>query len=214
MSDERSIFGDVVAKARARAQKNAETAAARWAEIPEDADPASVKSAFEAMKAGTLKSSKELDDFKRALEEKTKGEMSKVGEKLTKREAQLRRLMVDQALTAELTAAGFGRTLRVMLPLCRESCSIEETNGELTVVLKDEHGRPLISKKAGNNDAMTITEFVSGLREQAEYKPLCEAKAAGGTGGASQTGGSGRAGDTHGREMSARELLEQGHSAT
>ena len=194
------------------ARKALEKVAAQWSDLPEGTDPVEVKKAHELMRAGSLKSSKEIDDFKRALEEKTAGEIKKAGEKLLKRDAQLHKLMVDQAWTQELTSAGFGKALKLLLPMCRSQSAVEDVNGELKLVLKDEQGRPLISKKADNNDAMTIAEFVSGLREQSEYRSLCEAKPAGGTGGASQTGGSGRTGDAIDiTKMSPAELIARGN---
>lgn len=196
------------------ARKSAEAAAKRWAELPEDAEPGEVKKAFEALKAGTLKSSKDIEDYKAALEGKMAAQIKAANEAKAKADAQLARLLVDGQLTQALAAHGFGRNAALLTPMLREKISVEDSGDGKRVVLKDEQGRVLISKKPGNNDPMDIAEFVAGLREQPEFKPLCETKATGGTGGASQGGGSARTGDSADiTKMSPAEMLLRGMRA-
>jgi hypothetical protein len=195
-------------------RKTAEAMAKRWAELPEDADPSEVKKAFDALKAGTLKSSKDIEDYKAQLEGKMAAQIKAANEAKAKADAQLAKLLVDGQLTQALAAHGFGRNAALLTPLLREKISVEDSGDTKRVVLKDEQGRVLISKKPGNNDPMDIAEFVAGLREQPEFKPLCETKATGGTGGASQGGGSARTGDSADiTKMSPAEMLLRGMRA-
>lgn len=192
-------------------RKAAESAAKRWADLPDDADPSEVKRAFDAMKAGTLKSSKELDEFKAALEGKTKAQIDAAMAAKAKADAQLSKLLVDGQLTQALAAAGFGKHAHILTPMLRERIAVEDSGDTKRVVLKDEQGRVMISKKPGNNDPMDIAELVAGLREQPEYKMLCETKPTGGTGGASQNGGAARTGDsTDITKMSPAEMILRG----
>jgi hypothetical protein len=196
-------------------RKTAEAMAKRWAELPDDADPGEVKRAFEALKAGTLKSSKDIDDFKAALEGKMAAQIKAATDAKAKSDAQLRKLLVDGQLSQALAAAGFGRNAALMTPMLREKISVEDSGDSQRVVLKDEQGRVLISKKPGNNDPMDIAEFVAGLRDQPEFKPLCETKATGGTGGASQGGGSARTGNDSAdiTKMNPAEMILRGMRA-
>lgn len=177
-----------------------------------DEDVPAAKSALEQQKAGTLKSAKEIEDYRKALEEKGSAEVRKVQDKLSKREAQLRKQMVDTEWTKHLVEAGFGDALRLVLPICRDASQVEEdqSTGELKVVLRDAHGRPLISKKSGNNDDMNQAEFVAQLREQPDLKPLCKSKAAGGSGAGSQHGGSAPAAGIDITKMSPADLIAMG----
>lgn len=176
------------------ARKAAEARAKLLGDETED-DLAEARRARDAMRAGQLKSSKDIDDFKKALEEKAGSEIKRRDERLTKREQQLRKVLIDNAATTHLVKAGGGDALRLLLPIVRDAASIEEDekSGEFRVVLRDEHGRPLISKKQGNNDPMDWDEFVSGLREQPDLKPCFKIQATGGSGAASQSGGSAKA---------------------
>lgn len=193
------------------ARKAAEKIAQQWADIPEGTDPAEVKKAFEAFKAGSVKSVKELDEFKAQLEGKTKAQIEAAMAAKAKADAQLAKLLVDGQLTQALAAAGFGRNAHLMTPMLRERISVEDSGDTKRAVVKDEHGRVVISKKQGNNDPMDIAEFVAGLREQAEFKHLCETKPTGGTGGASQNGGSARTGDSADiTKMSPAEMILRG----
>jgi hypothetical protein len=197
------------------ARKAAETVAKRWSELPEDAEPVEVKKAFDALKAGTLKSSKDIEDYKAALEGKMAAQIKAATDAKAKADAQLAKMLVDGQLTQALAAHGFGRNAALMTPMLREKISVEDSGDSKRVVLKDEQGRVLISKKPGNNDPMDIAEFVAGLRDQPEFKPLCETKATGGTGGASQGGGSARTGNDSAdiTKMSPAEMLLRGMRA-
>jgi hypothetical protein len=182
--------------------------------LPKDADPAEVAKAYEAYKGGTLRSSKEIDEFKAALEGKTSAQIKAAQDARAKADAQLAKLLVDGQLSQALAAHGFGRHAAILTPLLRERITVEDSGDTKRVVLKDEQGRMLISKKPGNNDPMDVAEFVAGLRDQPEYKMLCETKATGGTGGASQGGGSARTGDSADiTKMSPAEMLLRGMRA-
>jgi hypothetical protein len=132
-----------------------------------------------------------------------------------KANAQLSKLLVDGQLTQALAAHGFGRNAALMTPMLREKISVEDSGDGKRVVLKDEQGRVLISKKPGNNDPMDIAEFVAGLRDQPEFKPLCETKATGGTGSASQTAGRGVTGNQGSAQpLTARDLIQSANERT
>lgn len=192
------------------ARRAAAEAAGHWSDMAGN-DPVEVKRAFEQFKAGTLKSSKDLEDYRRSVDEKSGALVKTSSEKLAKREAQLAKVLIDQTWAQELAAAGFGRSMKLLMPMCRAQSSIEDVNGELRLVLKDETGKPLISRRPDNHEGMTAAEFVAALRDQPDYRALCDAKPTGGTGGSSQTGGTGRVG-IPGQPLSARELLARAHA--
>ncbi|MCC6779881.1 MAG: hypothetical protein IT537_25160 [Hyphomicrobiales bacterium] len=176
------------------ARKSAEARARLVGDETED-DIAEARRARDAMRAGQLKSSKDIDDFKKQLEEKSASEIRKRDDRLGAREKQLQKVLIENAATTHIVKAGGGDSLRLLLPIVRDAAHIEddEKTGELRVVLRDEHGRPLISRKAGNNDPMGWDEFVAALRDQPDLKPLFKIQATGGSGAASQSGGSAKA---------------------
>lgn len=188
------------------ARKAAEAEAKKIEALPKDADVSELVKAYEAMKSGTLKSSKEIDEFKSALEGKTAAQIKAAMDAKAKADAQLSKMLVDGQLMQALAAAGFGKHAQLLTPMLRERMVTEDHGDTKRVVLKDEQGRVMISKKPGNNDPMDIAELVAGLRDQPEYKMLCETKPTGGTGGASQGGGSARTGDVDITKMTPAEM--------
>ncbi len=190
------------------ARKAAEQRAKLLGDDTED-DIAEARRARDAMRAGQLKSSTDIDAFKKALEEKSAGELKRRDEKLSKREVQLRKVLIDNAATTHLIKAGGGDALRLLLPIVRDAAHVEEDekSGELRIVLRDGEGRPLISKKPGNNDPMEWDEFVTSLREQPDLKSCFKIQATGGSGAASQSGGSARTATQEGQNLSAMERL-------
>jgi hypothetical protein len=171
------------------------------------------KTAAEAlgkMKAGQLKSTADLDAWKQGVEAKYGDERKKVEDKLSKREKQLRKQLIDNAATSALVKSGGGNSLRVLLPLVRNTADVIETSdGELRVVLKDESGRTIMSKKSDDHGDMTIEEYVGTLREAADLKSLFVIPQAGGSGSTSQAAGSGTAGNQDSSKLSARERIQR-----
>jgi hypothetical protein len=101
-----------------------------------------------------------------------------------------------------------------LLPLVRAAADVVETQtGDLRVVLKDESGRTLMSKKSDNHDDMTIEEFVGSLRDAADLKSLFKIQAAGGSGSTSQTAGRGQVGQQTEdlSRLSPAELIARGN---
>lgn len=158
------------------------------------ADLPSAREALEAKKAGTLKSAKDIDDFKQALAAKSEAERKKLIDEAAGYRAQLEKQLVESAAISAITKAGGGKSLRALLPLVKGAARVERgDNGELRVALVDDEGRPLITKKPGSNNPMEFGEYVEQLRDAADLKALFESQAAGGASTNSQGGGSGRA---------------------
>ncbi len=177
------------------------------------------KAAAEAlgkMKAGTLKSTADLDAWKAGVETKYADESKKAKDRETALLAQIHKRVIDGDATAAIVKAGGGDALRVLLPLVRAQAAVVEKNGEHKAVIRDESGRVLMSKKSDNHDDMTIEEFVGTLREAADLKSLFKIQAAGGSGSASQPAGRGVTGqqteDLSG--LSAAELIARGNRKT
>ncbi len=202
-----NIVGLKTSLSEERAARKAAEQRAKLIDGVKDEDLPEALSALEMKRAGTLKSSKDIEDYKTALEGKSKAELQKAEGKAAKLTAQLRKQLIDSEATKHLLKHGGGDALRILLPIVRQAASVEEDDqGELRVVLKDEAGKPIISKKPGNNDPMDWEEYVGQMREAPDMRVLFKAQATGGSGAASQTGGSGRAA-THDSNLSAMERL-------
>lgn len=183
------------------------------------ADLPAAREALDAKKGGTLKSAKEIEDFKQALAAKSETERKKLQDESAGYRGQLEKLLVESAAVAAITKAGGGKSLRALLPLVKGAARVERTeSGELRVGLVDEFGKPLITKKSGSNDPMEFEEFVGQLRDAADLKALFESQAAGGAGTNSQGGGSGRAATNVSGSASAmpsgEELLRRANART
>lgn len=164
--------------------------------------------ALEKFRSGGLKSAKEIEDYRASLEAKYQGETKKVMDKLAKRDAQLRKKLIDAAATEAISKNGGARGMRALLPLVHAAARVDEDeNGELRVTLHNEAGQPLITKKSGSNDPMGFDEFVQSMREADDLKPLFDAKPAGGSGGGSQPGGSWKPVGPDRSTLSPQELL-------
>lgn len=173
-------------------------------------DAAAARSALEQMKAGSLKSAKELEEFRKQLEEKVAADLAKkdqLAQGLTK---QLREIMVDQAITEAI--AKEGGNLRLLLPVVRGAVKSETTaDGTLAVTLVGEDGKELVSKVDGSTKPMGISEFVSGLKQHADYRAAFSGSGVGGSGASHTAGGAGRGGQAS-TNLSGMAFLERANS--
>ena len=180
---------------------------------PESA--AEARDALEKLKAGQLKGSKEIDEFKSSVEKKMAEERAALQAKLDARTQALRDRMVKGELAPVIAQLGGGEAMDAILTLAAQYIRVEEDaqTGALKHSIVDRDGKPRVTKKGGSADPMGFEELIVEMREAPSTRGLFKAQATGGTGGGSQNGGAGRAADP-GRIPSARELLDRANGAS
>ncbi len=155
-------------------------------------DAAAAREALTQMKAGKLKSSAELEEFRKQLEAKVGADLAKKDQALSALTKQLTEQLVDGAALKAIAEAGGNPKL--LMPILRSAVKAEmDASGTLAVTLHDEQGKQLVSTAAGATGPMGIAEFVSQLRGQPEFKAAFAGSGTGGSGASSAAGGSGRA---------------------
>lgn len=171
------------------ARKALEKAVAQYDGID---DAAAAREALTQMRAGSLKSSKELDEFRKALEAKVAEDLKKKDSTVSALTQQLREQLVESEAVKAIAAAG--GNAKLLMPIVRQAVKAElGADGKFAVSLTDERGQELISKAEGSARPMTLPEFVQQLKTQAEYKAAFSGSGTGGSGASSATGGTGRA---------------------
>lgn len=171
------------------ARKALEKAVAQFEGID---DAAAAREALTQMRAGSLKSSKELDEFRKQLEAKVAADLAKKDSTVTALTQQLREQLVESEAVKAIAAAG--GNAKLLMPIVRQAVKAElGADGKFAVTLTDEQGQELISKAEGSARPMTLPEFVQQLRAQPEFKGAFAGSGTGGSGASSTAGGSGRA---------------------
>lgn len=178
---------------------------------PESA--AEAREALEKFKAGQLRGSKELDDYKASIEKKFSDDQAKLDAKLRARTEKLRERMLRGDLAPVIAAHGGSDSMDAILTLAAQSIRVEEAGEELKASIVDRDGKPRVTKKGGSADPMGYEELIAEMREAPATRGLFKAPASGGSGGSSQTGGAGRAANP-GHLLSARELLDRANAKT
>lgn len=190
------------------ARKEAEKALAAYEGID---DAAAAREALQQFKAGALKGSKEIDEFRKQLEAKVAADLAKKDASLSAMQSQLREQLVESA--AQKAIAEAGGNLKLLLPIVRSAVKAEVAqDGRLGVTLVDDQGKEMVSKVAGATGPMSIAEFVSTLREQPEYKAAFAGSGIGGSGATHASAGASRAAIPG--NMSTRELFTRAANAT
>jgi len=176
---------------------------------------AEAREALEKLKAGQLKGSKEIEDYKSAVEKKMAEERAKLEARLNARTAALRERMVQGELAPVIARLGGGEAMDAILTLASQHVRIEEdADGNLKHSIVDASGKPRVTKKSGSSEPMGFDELIAEMRDASSTRGLFKAPAAGGSGGGSQTGGAGRAANPGQQLLSARELLDRANSVT
>jgi len=188
------------------ARKDAEKALVAFEGIE---DAAAAREALQQLKAGALKGSKEIDDFRKQLEAKVAADLAKKDATLGSLQGQLREQLVESA--AQKAIAEAGGSLKLLLPVVRSAVKAEVAAvGRLSVVLVDETGKEMVSKVAGATGPMSISEFVGTLRESSDYKAAFAGSGTGGSGATHSTAGAVRAANPG--STSARELFNRANA--
>lgn len=168
-------------------------------------DAEAARSALEQMRAGSLKSSKEIDTWKVEVEKKVMADRKALEGERDGYRTQLEQSLIERDAYEAITKAG--GIPRLLMPLVRSAARIERNgDGKLHLSLVGEDGKPLITKKAGSSDGMSLVEFVETLKSQPDCKGAFNGSGATGGGSSSQHGGSVRAAGS-GQTLSARENL-------
>lgn len=174
-------------------------------------DPAAAREALEMLKAGRLKTSKELDEWKKAAEAKLAADATKLRAQSDGLTKQLRELLVDRAAMQAIVDAGGNPKL--LMPIVRSAAKAElAEDGTFSVKLVGEDGTQLLTRQSGQTSPMQFSEFVATLRENPDYKSAFAGSGVGGSGAAHASGGSARV-NVPGN-MSTRELFTRAANAT
>lgn len=198
-----------VSELRNESKAQAKALAAFEGLAPESA--AEAREALEKFKAGTLKGSKELDEYKLSIEKKMADDKAKLDARLSARTAKLRDRMLRGDLAPVVASLGGSDSMDAILTLAAQSIRIEEVGDDLKASIVDRDGKPRVTKKGGSADPMGYEELIVEMREAPSTRGLFKTQGSGGAGSSSQTGGAGRAANP-GQELSARELLARAHA--
>lgn len=176
---------------------------------------AEAREALEKLRTGQLKGSKEIEDYKSAVERKMAEERAKLEAKLFARTAALRERMIQGELAPVVAKLGGADAMDPIMTLAKQHIRIEEDDaGNLKHSIVDASGSPRVTKKSGSSEPMGFDELIAEMRDAQSTRGLFKALATGGTGGGSQTGGAGRAANPGQHLLSARELLDRANSVT
>lgn len=173
-------------------------------------DAAAAREALTQMRAGTLKSSKELEEFRKQLEAKVGADLAKKDQSVAALTKQLREKLVDgEALKAIAEAGG---NPKLLMPIVRSAVKAEQgADGTFAVTLTDEQGKELVSSAEGSTRPMTLPEFVQQLRTQADFKAAFAGSGTGGSGSSHAAGGSGLGGQAK-TNLSSMDFLQRANS--
>ena len=100
------------------------------------------------------------------LGQKHQGEVVKVKTRAEQLQRQLEDVLVVQAATAEIAAAG-GK-VKLLLPVVRQQIRPREVDGRYVVEVVDGQGNARIGSDAGSN--MTIKELIAEMKTDSEFK--------------------------------------------
>lgn len=172
--------------------------------------------ALEQKKAGSLKSSAEVEAWKAEIEKKFKSDEASLRAELEKLTSQRSRDLVTGRLAPIIAAKGGSAAMDAIMALAERRIQVRrDAEGNLFPVVVGSDGKtPELTKKVGSADPMGFDELIDQMREAPGTRGLFEAKVAGGSGSASQSAGSGRAGNQGSAQLSARELIQRANEST
>lgn len=173
---------------------------------------AEAREALDKLRAGQLKGSKEIDEYKSQVEKKMAEERAALQAKLDARTKALRDRMVQGELAPVIAKLGGGEAMDAILTLASQYVRVEEDaqTGALKHSIVDRDGKTRITKRSGSGDPMGFEELIEEMRNASATRGLFRAMATGGSGGNSQTGESGRAVDSDINTMSSADLIARG----
>lgn len=185
-----------------------------WAQ--QGLDPVVAHDLHDKHKAGGLKSTKELDDFRSQLQDKFARDSKDKDARIRTVEQQLAEQLVDrEAIQAIQLHNG---SVKLLLPVVKNAARIErDADGRSKVTLVGDDGKILITTRSGSTDPMGFAEFVEGLKKLGEFKPAFSGLGVGGAGTTSQRGGAATAGTGRGDApaiLSSRDLLQRANDRT
>lgn len=169
------------------------------------------REALEKLRAGQLRGSKEIDEYKASIEKKMADERAALEGKLKARTEALRDRMIRGELAPVIAKLGGGDSMDAILTLAERSIRLEEApDGTLRHSIVDAAGKPRVTKKGGSADPLGLDELIVEMREAPSTRGLFKVSATGGSGGSSQSGGSGRSVGRDVSQLSPTELIALG----
>lgn len=184
-----------------------------------DIDPVKARDAIK--KAGEManwspeeKVAAQIEAVKKALGDKHAGEVAAIQKKADKLRAQIERLLVDDAITKELVAAGANEQGIKLLPAqLKPRIRVNENSaGELLHEVIGEDGNPQLTNKVGSTEGMRIGELVESFKKS--FPSMFKGSGVTGS-GAPGMGSGGRGGDSKelDQTLSPAEMLKQARGA-
>lgn len=185
----------------------------RW--VSEGVDPTQARDALDKIRAGSLKGSEEYDRWKASIQDKYEQDKRANSGAMDKLKEQLRRSLVLDPIRNAIR--DHGGSFELLAPVIERAARVEfSEDGSASVALVNEKGQPMLTRKSGSTDPMGFDEYVQELRKHPTYRQAFAGVGAGGSGFASQSGGSARVVQRGGdvTQMSPRELIERGNQYT
>lgn len=181
-------------------------------------DPAAALDALERLRGGGLKSSKEIDEFKKTLEAKMANDLRSAHTERDTFRGQAEQLLVDGQLREALAKAGANQLGMEYLPdrIKARHVKVDRTNsGTLAVAIHDANGKPMITGKSGSGESMTFAEFANVLRADASNAAFFNGSgAAGGRTSSQHAGSAPTASMKDNANLSSRELFGLANKST
>jgi hypothetical protein len=188
--------------------------AQRVAKAFEGIDPekaADAREALEKLTAGQLRGSKEIDEYKATIESKYASDREKAKAREDALLEQVKEMKTRGELAPIIAKMGGSDAMDAILTLAQRHIRYEQDGaGQLKASLVSADGSPLVTTKAGSADPMGFEEFVTQMREAPGTRGLFKSTATGGSGGSSQSGGSGPAVGQDITNMSPAEMIQLG----
>lgn len=207
-----NITGLKASVVTARQERDEARKLARAFDGLDPAKAADARTALERLEAGQLRGSKEIEEYKATLEAKVAKDLARSEDRARSLIEQVKRLKIKGELSPIIAAKGGSDAMEAILTLAESRIRFEESdNGELKASLVGADGNLLMTRKAGSADPMGFDEFIDQMREAPGTRGLFKASAAGGSGGGSQSGGSGRPVGMDVSKMSPTELIALGN---
>lgn len=156
-------------------------------------DAAAARDALDKIKAGGLKTTKEVEEYRKQLEEKFSKDSAELKTKADAYEAQIRDLTFGNEARDALAKTKGNSTL--LMPVLKDRIKwVRDDKGKLAMRVVDGDGREMVTRKSGSTDPMGLSELVETLKADSAYAGAFEGSGVGGAGTHRATGEPGRGG--------------------
>ena len=160
-------------------------------EYGEELTPAKVQDLLkqiEELRKGGKSDEVAIEAVKKQLGDKHTAELVEKDKVLVQRDLEISELLIESEATRAITELEGNVTL--LLPHVRTKCAIDRSGDKpKAIVLQDDGKTPRLSMKQGNDDNMTVAEFVESLKNDDTFSPAFAGSSATGSGKGDTPGG-------------------------